>query len=314
MSDSQDQHRPLLELDRFSRAFRRQDRGAGPKPLDRSAASASRWSANRARARALPRCRFCVCRARGLSGRMLLDGEDLLQKTEQQMRGLRGADVAMVFQEPMTALNPLFTIGKQIAESLRLHEGLRPNAARKRGIELLAAHRHSRAGAAHRQFSASTVRRPAPARDDRDGAGVPAASAACRRTDHRARRDRRAADRRTADRVAGTGSGRARHGRAADHARPESGEAFRAARGGDGEGRAGGEQHGRSNIFASPQHPYTQRLLDSRPERTVVPVLPIVARVARSARGLRRIRNEAAGRRAAGSARGAFDAVADRVS
>ncbi|NYH21815.1 ABC transporter ATP-binding protein [Paraburkholderia bryophila] len=72
-----------------------------------------------------------------LSGRMLLDGEDLLQKTEQQMRGLRGADVAMVFQEPMTALNPLFTIGKQIAESLRLHEGLRPNAARQRGIELL---------------------------------------------------------------------------------------------------------------------------------------------------------------------------------
>ena len=68
---------------------------------------------------------------------MLLDGEDLLQKTEQQMRGLRGADVAMVFQEPMTALNPLFTIGKQIAESLRLHEGLRPNAARERGIELL---------------------------------------------------------------------------------------------------------------------------------------------------------------------------------
>ncbi|AXF14750.1 dipeptide ABC transporter ATP-binding protein [Paraburkholderia caledonica] len=72
-----------------------------------------------------------------LSGRILLDGEDLLRKTEQQMRGLRGADVAMVFQEPMTALNPLFTIGKQIAESMRLHEGLRPNAARSRGIELL---------------------------------------------------------------------------------------------------------------------------------------------------------------------------------
>jgi len=72
-----------------------------------------------------------------LSGRILLDGEDLLRKTEQQMRGLRGADVAMVFQEPMTALNPLFTIGKQIAESVRLHEGLRPNAARSRGIELL---------------------------------------------------------------------------------------------------------------------------------------------------------------------------------
>lgn len=72
------------------------------------------------------------------SGRIMLDGEDLLQKSEQQMRGIRGADVAMVFQEPMTALNPLFTIGQQIAESLRLHEGLRANAARARGIELLA--------------------------------------------------------------------------------------------------------------------------------------------------------------------------------
>ncbi len=71
------------------------------------------------------------------SGRILLDGEDLLSKSEQQLCGIRGKDVAMVFQEPMTALNPLFTIGKQIAESLRIHEGLRPNAARQRGIELL---------------------------------------------------------------------------------------------------------------------------------------------------------------------------------
>src|SRR6201747_1741092 len=71
------------------------------------------------------------------TGRILLDGDDLLKKSEQQIRGIRGRDIAMVFQEPMTALNPLFTIGKQIAESLRLHEGLRPNAARRRGIELL---------------------------------------------------------------------------------------------------------------------------------------------------------------------------------
>ncbi|RKP48339.1 ABC transporter ATP-binding protein [Trinickia fusca] len=71
------------------------------------------------------------------AGRIMFDGEDLLSKSEQQMRGVRGADIAMVFQEPMTALNPLYTIGKQIAESLRLHEGLRPNAARARGIELL---------------------------------------------------------------------------------------------------------------------------------------------------------------------------------
>ena len=72
-----------------------------------------------------------------LSGRICFEGEDLLSKSEQQMRGIRGADIAMVFQEPMTALNPLYTVGKQIAESLRLHEGLRPNAARARGIEML---------------------------------------------------------------------------------------------------------------------------------------------------------------------------------
>ncbi|MEX3964671.1 ABC transporter ATP-binding protein [Paraburkholderia sp. EG286B] len=71
------------------------------------------------------------------TGRILFDGEDLLQKTGQQMRGIRGADIAMVFQEPMTALNPLYTVGKQIAESLRLHEGLSAGAARERGIELL---------------------------------------------------------------------------------------------------------------------------------------------------------------------------------
>ncbi|NVH77172.1 ABC transporter ATP-binding protein [Paraburkholderia sp. JPY432] len=71
------------------------------------------------------------------TGRIVFDGEDLLTKSERQMRGVRGADIAMVFQEPMTALNPLYTVGQQIAESLRLHEGLRPNAARERGIELL---------------------------------------------------------------------------------------------------------------------------------------------------------------------------------
>ncbi|MBR8313383.1 ABC transporter ATP-binding protein [Burkholderia dolosa] len=72
-----------------------------------------------------------------LGGRIVFDGEDLLGKSERQMRGIRGGDIAMVFQEPMTALNPLFTIGRQIVESLRLHEGLAPNAARARAIELL---------------------------------------------------------------------------------------------------------------------------------------------------------------------------------
>ena len=72
------------------------------------------------------------------SGAIRFNGEDLLKKSERQMRGLRGADIAMIFQEPMTALNPLYTIGNQIGEVLELHEGLRKNQARARAIELLA--------------------------------------------------------------------------------------------------------------------------------------------------------------------------------
>src|SRR5690606_10422867 len=57
--------------------------------------------------------------------------------SEPQMRGIRGKDIAMIFQEPMTALNPLFTIGNQIAEVLMLHEGLSAKQAALRAVELL---------------------------------------------------------------------------------------------------------------------------------------------------------------------------------
>jgi len=70
-------------------------------------------------------------------GRILLHGEDLLQKSERAMRGVRGMDAAMIFQEPMTALNPLFTIGNQIAEVLQQHEGLSARAAAQRTVALL---------------------------------------------------------------------------------------------------------------------------------------------------------------------------------
>ncbi len=71
-------------------------------------------------------------------GRILLDGADILQKPESALRAVRGKDVAMIFQEPMTALNPLFTIGNQIAEVLMLHEGLSAKAAARRTVDLLA--------------------------------------------------------------------------------------------------------------------------------------------------------------------------------
>ena len=71
------------------------------------------------------------------TGAIRFDGADLMTKSEREMRGIRGADIAMIFQEPMTALNPLYTVGNQIGEVLELHEALRPNAARSRAIELL---------------------------------------------------------------------------------------------------------------------------------------------------------------------------------
>lgn len=55
-------------------------------------------------------------------GEILFDGDDLLKKTEKEMRAIRGKDVAMIFQEPMTSLNPLFTIGSQMTEAISLHE------------------------------------------------------------------------------------------------------------------------------------------------------------------------------------------------
>src|SRR5437660_9774203 len=65
-------------------------------------------------------------------------GQNLVELDPIELRELRGADISMIFQEPMTSLNPVFTVGFQLTESLRLHLGLGPGAARKRAIELLA--------------------------------------------------------------------------------------------------------------------------------------------------------------------------------
>jgi oligopeptide/dipeptide ABC transporter ATP-binding protein len=63
--------------------------------------------------------------------------EDLAQATEERMRKIRGNDIAMIFQEPMTSLNPVFRVGDQIMESLRLHQGLSKRDARERAIDML---------------------------------------------------------------------------------------------------------------------------------------------------------------------------------
>jgi microcin C transport system ATP-binding protein len=71
------------------------------------------------------------------SGRVLFKGRDLLAMPENKIREVRGNDITMVFQEPMTSLNPLHTIERQIAEVLAIHHGLAGNAATRRVVELL---------------------------------------------------------------------------------------------------------------------------------------------------------------------------------
>ena len=72
-----------------------------------------------------------------VSGSVKVDGTDLLTLSDAEMRRARGKKIAMIFQEPMTALNPLLTIGRQISEMVVLHDGLGRTAARDRAVEML---------------------------------------------------------------------------------------------------------------------------------------------------------------------------------
>jgi oligopeptide/dipeptide ABC transporter ATP-binding protein len=72
-----------------------------------------------------------------VGGRILLDGEDLLGKSPAEMRRIRGKQIAMVLQDPMTSLNPALTIGTQVSEVVRLHQGLRGPSLRQRVLEAL---------------------------------------------------------------------------------------------------------------------------------------------------------------------------------
>ncbi len=69
-------------------------------------------------------------------GQVLLDGKDLLRKSVPQMRAVRGHEISMIFQEPMTSLNPVVRVGDQVVEALELHEDVSKKAARERGIAL----------------------------------------------------------------------------------------------------------------------------------------------------------------------------------
>ncbi|MDH5237545.1 MAG: ABC transporter ATP-binding protein [Acidimicrobiia bacterium] len=75
--------------------------------------------------------------SRVAGGEILWKGADLLQRTEDQMRSVRGAEIAMIFQDPLTALNPVHTVGRQIAEMARIHETITKKQAFNRSVEML---------------------------------------------------------------------------------------------------------------------------------------------------------------------------------
>ena len=72
-----------------------------------------------------------------ISGEILFEGQDLLRKSKDEIKKIRGNDISMIFQEPMTSLNPVFTIGDQIMEPIRLHQGVDKARARRMAIEML---------------------------------------------------------------------------------------------------------------------------------------------------------------------------------
>jgi ABC-type dipeptide/oligopeptide/nickel transport system ATPase component len=125
--------------------------------------------------------------ARIVGGRMMFEGEDLVDKSDDEMREVRGKRIAMILQDPMASLNPLFTIGNQVGEPIRVHEGA------SRGKRLGARDRPAEVGA-HRlaadprgAVSARDVGRHAPAHRRRDRHLLRAAPADRRRADHQPR-------------------------------------------------------------------------------------------------------------------------------
>ncbi len=72
-----------------------------------------------------------------VAGSVMFKGRDLLALTEEEMRKVRGREIGMIFQEPMTSLNPVLTVGRQLTEGLEIHLGMTPTAARARALELL---------------------------------------------------------------------------------------------------------------------------------------------------------------------------------
>ncbi|AMV42358.1 ABC transporter ATP-binding protein [Paraburkholderia caribensis] len=208
------------------------------------------------------------------SGVVRFDGEDLLAKSEREMRGMRGSDIAMIFQEPMTALNPLYTVGDQIAETIVLHDGVSANEARKRAVALLDrtgitepgkrvnSYPHQLSGGQRQRamIAMALACRPRLLLADEPTTALDVTIRA-QIVELLLELQREEAEKRGMAVLLITHDLNLVRHFAQRVAVMEKGVLV--------------ESGPVDTLFASPQHPYTERLLRSRPERTVVPVLPI---------------------------------------
>ena len=208
------------------------------------------------------------------SGAVRFDGEDLLMKIEREMRGLRGSDIAMIFQEPMTALNPLYTIGEQIAETIVMHDGVSAGEARKRAVALLErtgitepgkrvnSYPHQLSGGQRQRamIAMALACRPRLLLADEPTTALDVTIRA-QIVELLLELQREEAEKRGMAVLLITHDLNLVRHFAQRVAVMEKGVLV--------------ESGPVETLFESPQHPYTQRLLQSRPERAVVPVLPI---------------------------------------
>ena len=209
-----------------------------------------------------------------VTGTIRFDGEDLLAKSERAMRGLRGNDIAMIFQEPMTALNPLYTIGEQIAETIVLHDGVSKKEAYESAVGLL-----ERTGIPEPRRRISNY--PHQLSGGQRQRVMIAMALACRPRLLLADEPTTALDVTIREQIVDLllelqRDEAARRGMSVLLITHDLNLVRRFAQ------RVAVMEHGKivetgnvEQIFASPQHPYTQRLIASRPERNVLPVLPI---------------------------------------
>ena len=127
-------------------------------------------------------------------GSILYEGRDMTKFTEKDWLGVRGKKIAMVMQDPMTSLNPLKKIGKQIQESIEHHQGLQGEAAKKAAIEMLAKVGIPDPERRYDQYPPRVLRRYAPACRHRHCSGLPPADPDLRRAHHRTGRDHSGTD------------------------------------------------------------------------------------------------------------------------